>query len=135
MKLTKKRLIESLRILEVGGTVYKASKEARITVGYTYKLWNKYKQSGMIPEIGLKVGKPIKQINEREKKLIKEFYEKYRTCASRLVKRIELSCQIKIPVYTAHKIMIQFWLCALCFSHLQTFFSKSFFFIIYPTLI
>ena len=108
MKLTKKSLIESLRILEEGGTTYKASKEAKISLGYMYKLWNSYKKNKNIPEIGLKLGRPIKSIKSKEEQIVKEAYEKYRICASRLFGRIERDYKTQIPVYTKHKIMLKF---------------------------
>lgn len=60
MKLTKKGLVEALRILEKGGTTYKAAKKAKITIGYMYQLWKKYLARGEIPQIGLRVGRPTK---------------------------------------------------------------------------
>ena len=106
MKLTKKRLVDALRILEEGGTTYQASKQARISIGYMYKLWNRYKKNYEIPRLGLKVGKPIKQISRQEIEIVKSSYEKYRICASRLSKLINRKDNIHIPVYTVHKIML-----------------------------
>jgi putative transposase len=113
MKLSRKRLINSLAILENGGTVYKASKIARITVRYMYFLWNQYKQTGKIPVLGIGVGRPIKQDNFEQEKLIKESYEKYKICASRLHKRIKIDYKTAIPVYTIHKTMLKLGLAKL----------------------
>ncbi len=66
-----------------------------------------FKRTGEIPTKGLKAGKPVKKISSREKEIVNQSYEKYRICASRLVKIIERDCNIHIPVYTIHKIMLE----------------------------
>ena len=106
MKLTKKRLVDSLRALEEGKTVYQAKKIAGITVRYMYILWNEYKKTGEIPVKCLRAGKPVKPINPEHESIVKEAYEKYRICASRLTTVIERNYNAKIPVYTIHKIML-----------------------------
>lgn len=40
MKLTKKNLIELLRILEEGGTAYQAKKETGVSISRVYQIWN-----------------------------------------------------------------------------------------------
>jgi len=107
MKLTKKRLIDSLRALEEGKTVYQARKIAGITVRYMYNIWGEYKKTGEIPVKGLKAGKPVKPIKAEQEKIVEEVYAKYRICASRLVKRIKRDYNLHIPVYTIHKIMLE----------------------------
>lgn len=106
MKITQKSLIEALRVLEEGGTVYKASKILGISVGRTYQIWNKYKRTGEIPKIGKSSGRPKRKISRREKEIVKESYKKYRICASRLCKFIEKDYKIHIPVYTIHNILL-----------------------------
>ncbi|MBI2452181.1 transposase [Candidatus Pacearchaeota archaeon] len=54
----------------------------------------------------MKAGKPVKLINPKEESMVKETYEKYRICASRLAKKIERDYNVHIPVYTIHKIML-----------------------------
>ncbi len=106
MKLTKKRLVDSLRALEEGKTVYQARKIAGIIARYMYILWKEYKKTGHIPDIGLKAGKPIKSVDKRGDKIVKEVYGKYRICASRLSRFIERDYNVHIPIYTIHKIML-----------------------------
>lgn len=107
MKLSRKRLVDSLAILNGGGTAYKASKIARVTVRYMYYLWNQYNRTGKVPVLGERLGRPKKEENLEQEKLIKEAYEKYKICASRLHKRIEIDYKISIPVYTIHKTMLK----------------------------
>ena len=106
MKLTKKRLVDSLRALEEGKTVYQARKISGITVRYMYKIWNEYKKTGEIPIKGLKTGKPVKPVSSAKEKLVKEAYEKYRVCASRLCRFIERDYNTHFSVYMIHKTML-----------------------------
>ncbi len=106
MKLTKKELIELLRILEEGGTVYQAKKKTGISVGRVYQIWNEYKRTRNIPELGKKAGRPKRPILKREEKIVKQAYSKYRICASRLKKFIEKDFSLSIPHYHIHKIML-----------------------------
>ena len=106
MKFTKKDLIEALKILEDGGSKYKASKILGISVERTYQIWKQYLKTGEIPKIGKNIGRPKKEIPKKYKSVIKEAYEKYNICASRLYKLIEKDYKIKIPVYTIHKVML-----------------------------
>ena len=108
MKLTRNKLLELIRGLNNGWTVYKASKIARISVGYTYRLWNQYKQTGELPEIGKCLGRPIKEIPADEERIVKEAYKRYRVCASRLHFLIEKDYKIRIPVYSIHRILLKF---------------------------
>lgn len=107
MKLTKKSLTELLKNLESGWTTYKASKKVGISVGYAYKLWNYYKTTGKIPELGKRLGKPQRPILPEEERMVRDCYERYRVCASRLKKFIEKEFSISIPHYHIHKIMLK----------------------------
>ncbi len=52
MKLTRKKLIELLRVMEEGGTVYCAKKKTGVSVERVYQIWNEYKRTEKIPELG-----------------------------------------------------------------------------------
>jgi len=107
MKFTKKTLIETLKDMEDGKGAYQARKHAGISVGRVYQIWNKYKKTGKIPEIGKKAGRPKKPIKRIEIKIVKKSYERYRICASRLINFIEKDYNVRIPVYTVHKILLK----------------------------
>lgn len=106
MKLTRKGLIEALKVLETGGTVYQASKKAGISVGYMYKLWNKYLLTKEIPFPKNNVGKPKRKITKKEVQVVRRAYSKYRICASRLTNFIKKDYNMHIPHYTVHKILL-----------------------------
>ena len=72
-----------------------------------YKLCTQYKKTGKIPEMGRRLGRPIKGILINEERIIKEAYEKYRVCASRLCKLVEKDYKVHIPLYTIHKILLK----------------------------
>jgi len=106
MKLTKAKLIETLRRLADGKTVYQARKVASISVRRVYQVKEAFDKTGEIPEIGRDNGRPRKAFEEWEIKTVKKAYEKYRICASRLNLIIQRDYKISIPVYTIHKILL-----------------------------
>lgn len=108
MKITQKDLIEALRILEEGGTTYKASRILGVSVARVYQIWNEYRRTGEIPKIGKSSGRPKRKISQNEKKIVKKSYKHYRICASRLCKFIEKDYNIHISSYTIHNILLEF---------------------------
>ena len=89
MKLSKSKVIETLKKLNEGKTVYQARKVAKISVRRVYQLKEAYDKSGKIPEIGIRNGRPSRAFENWEIETIKEAYEKYRVCADALEKLIE----------------------------------------------
>lgn len=106
MKLSKKDLLELLRMMEEGSTAYKVKKKFDISVERVYQIWREYKQTGNIPELRKTIGRPKKLISEAQITIVKQAYERYRVCASRLVKWIERDYKILISVYTIHNILL-----------------------------
>ncbi len=107
MKLTKTKLIETIRRKNDGWTTYQARKIARISIRRVNQVYGQYLKTGEIPKIGLKNGRPKKPILDWEIKLVKEAYMKYRVSASTLEKLIERDYGKHIPHNKVHKIMIQ----------------------------
>jgi len=89
MKLTKNKLIETLRRKNEGWTTYQARKIAKVSIRRVNQVWGQYLFTGKIPEIGKNNGRPKKPIEEWEIKMVKEAYEKYRVSASTLMRLIE----------------------------------------------
>ena len=52
MKLTRRKLIETIRRKNEGYTTYQARKIAGISIRRVNHVWKEYKESGKIPEIG-----------------------------------------------------------------------------------
>jgi len=107
MKLTKTKLLETLRRKNEGWTTYQARKIARISIRRVNQVWNEYQETGKIPEIGKKNGRPPKPIDDWEVKVVKEAYAKYRVSASTLEKCIERDYGNHIGHNRVHKIMLQ----------------------------
>ena len=61
MKLTRSKLIETLRKLNEGKTVYQARKVAKISVRRVYQVKEAFDATGKIPEIGKRVGRPRRE--------------------------------------------------------------------------
>lgn len=106
MKFTKKSLIETLRILEQGGTAYRACKEAGVTVRRVNQIWKIYRETGKIPELGKNIGRPLRPIKKEEEKIIRESYAEYKACASELRKLIKRDINLDVPHYHIHKILL-----------------------------
>lgn len=106
MKLTKSKLLETIRRKNNGWTTYQARKVAGISIRRVNQVWKSYLQSGTLPDIGKKVGRPKKEVKEEEINMIKTAYTKYRVSASTLEKVIERDYQTHIPHNKIHRIMI-----------------------------
>ena len=106
MKLTKSKLLETIRRKNDGWTTYQARKIARISIRRVNQVYGEYIQTGKIPEIGKKVGRPPKPITDEEIRIVKEAYAKYRVCASTLRRVIDRDYEIRINHNRIHKIMI-----------------------------
>jgi len=64
MKLTKHKLIETIRKKNQGWMTYQVRKIARISIRITNQVWKEYNETGQIPEIGKNNGRPPKIIEE-----------------------------------------------------------------------
>ncbi|MFQ5788302.1 MAG: hypothetical protein ACE5H1_10020 [Thermodesulfobacteriota bacterium] len=110
MKLNKSKLLETLKRLNNDATAYQARKVANISVRRIYQIKQIYKETGEIPEIGKKVGRPIKMIEQWEIDIVKESYEKYRVSADTLERIIDRDYKKHIGHNRIHKILIDFGL-------------------------
>lgn len=106
MKLNKSKLLETLRRLNEGKTAYQARKVAGISVRRVYQIKEIYEETGEIPEIGKKVGRPIKMIEQWEIDIVKEAYEKYRVSADTLERVIDRDYKKHIGHNRIHRILI-----------------------------
>ena len=106
MKLTKNKLIETLRRKNEGWTTYQARKIARVSIRRVNQVWKQYTLTGEIPEIGKKNGRPKKPVEQWEIDVVKQAYEKYRVSASTLMKLIERDHNKHINHNRIHSIML-----------------------------
>ena len=107
MKLTKTKLLETIRRKNDGWTTYQVRKIAHISIRRVNQVYGEYLQTGKIPEIGKKVGRPPRPITDGEIKIVKEAYSKYRVCASTLRRVIDRDHHIRINHNRIHRIMIE----------------------------
>ena len=96
MKLTRNKLLETLRRKNDGWTTYQARKIAGISIRRVNQVYVEYTLTGEIPQIGKKVGRPSKPITDEEIKIVKESYGKYRVSASTLRRVIDRDYNIRI---------------------------------------
>ena len=107
MKLTKWKLVETLRKKNRGWTTYQARKIARVSIRRVNQVWKEYNETGKIPEIGKKNGRPAIQLQEWEIGMVKKAYAKYRVSAATLEKIIERDCHNHMGHNRIHKIMLK----------------------------
>ena len=77
MKLTKGKLIETIRRKNQGWTTYQARKIAGISIRRVNQVYKQYLLTEQIPEIGKKNGRPARPIEDCEIQMVKEAFEKY----------------------------------------------------------
>lgn len=107
MKLTRRKLLETIQALNNGSTAYQARKIAGISVRRVYQVWNEYLENETLPEIGRAMGRPNRPITLQEEKMVSQAYKTYRVSASTLEKIIKRDYDIHIPHNHIHKIMIK----------------------------
>src|SRR3989338_1067580 len=84
MKLTRGKLMETIRRKNEGWTTYQARKIAHVSIRRVNQVWGEYLETGCIPDIGRQNGRPPRLINEEEIRAVREAYVTYRVCASTL---------------------------------------------------
>jgi transposase InsO family protein len=107
MKLTKTKILETIRHKNDGWTTYQVRKIAGISIRRVNQVWVEYLKTGEIPEIGKRNGRPKRPILQREVNAVKEAYSKYRVSASTLEKLIKRDYELHIPHNHIHKVMIK----------------------------
>src|SRR3989338_9864148 len=106
MKLTKGKLLETIRRKNEGWTTYQTRKVAGVSVRRVNQVWNQYQQTGILPELGKKIGRPRRPILEEEITMIIEAFERYKVSASTLEKLIKRDIGMHIPHNQIHRIMV-----------------------------
>jgi putative transposase len=106
MKLTRNKLLETLRVKNDGGTTYQARKIAHISIRRVNQIYGVYLISGRIPELGKKLGRPPKSFEEWEIKIVRETWEKYRVSADTLQRIIKRDFDKNIGHNRIHKILL-----------------------------
>ena len=107
MKLTKPKLVETLRALNDGASKCQARKIAGITKQRVYQVWNTYTETGEMPVIGKKMGRPKRPITDEERHLVRESYEHYRLSADALERLIYRDTGKHIPHNHIHNILLE----------------------------
>ena len=107
MKLTRPKLLETLRVLNEGSSKYQARKIAGITKQRVYQVWNIYQLTGEPPVIGKRTGRPPRPILDSERELVREAYARYRVSADMLERLIERDYDVHLPHNHIHRILVE----------------------------
>jgi putative transposase len=106
MKLTRSKLLETLKAKNNGWTTYQARKIAHISIRRVNQIYGAYLASGIIPDIGKKNGRPPKPFEEWEINLVKKTWEKYRVSADTLQRIIKRDFDKNIGHNRIHRILL-----------------------------
>ena len=106
MKLTKGKLIETIRRKNQGWTTYQARKIANISIRRVNQVYKQYLLTEQIPEIGKANGRPARPIEDWEIKTVKEAFAKYSVSASVLMRLIERDYGKHINHNRIHRVML-----------------------------
>ena len=106
MKLTRGKLLETLRRKNQGWTTYQARKIAGVSIRRVNQVNHQYQISGKIPEIGPNNGRPKRAIEDWEIRMIKEAFEKYSVSATALMKLIERDYKLHINHNRIHVVLV-----------------------------
>ena len=107
MKLTKGKLMETIRRKNEGWTTYQARKIAGISIRRVNQVYTQYLQTGEMPVIGRGTGRPRKEVTSEEKSAIKSAYEMYRVSASTLRKLILRDSGFDVNHNRIHRVLIE----------------------------
>jgi putative transposase len=106
MKLTRTKLIETIRRKNEGWTTYQARKIARVGIRRVNQVWRAYLETGGIP-VPARLGRPCRPLQDQERNIVKETYTKYRVSASMLERLIERDHGKHIGHNRIHKILLE----------------------------
>ena len=106
MKLTRPKLIETIRRKNEGWTTYQARKIAGISIRRVNQVWNEYQLTNEVPDIGKRNGRPSKPVEEWEIDMVRQTYQKYRVSADTLERLILRDFQEHIGHNRIHKILL-----------------------------
>jgi putative transposase len=106
MKLTKGKLMETIRRKNEGWTTYQVRKIAGISIRRVNQVYSAYLETGEIPEMGKKNGRPSKPIEDWEIGLVRVAWVKYRVSADTLERLILRDYGKHIGHNRVHKIML-----------------------------
>jgi transposase InsO family protein len=107
MKLTKGKLLETIRLKNEGATTWQARKVARISIRRVNQVWQEYLASGVLPERGKQVGRPSIPVRPEDVDVVGRAYRLYRVSAATLERLIERDFHLHIPHNRIHTILVQ----------------------------
>jgi putative transposase len=107
MKLSRGKLLETLRAKNNGATSWQARKIAGVSTRRVNQVWQEYLRTGGLPPARVCNGRPARLIADHERTLVRMAYEQYRVSASTLERLIERDYGIHIGHNRVHKILIE----------------------------
>ena len=106
MKLTRGKLMETIRRKNEGWTTYQVRKIAGVSIRRVNQVYSAFLKSGEVPDIGKRNGRPPKPVEEWEVSLVRVAWVKYRVSADTLERLIERDYGKHIGHNRIHRIML-----------------------------
>lgn len=106
MKLTRGKLLETIRRKNEGWTTYQTRKISGVSVRRVNQVMREYEQSGEAPDIGRRVGRPPKPLSEWNVVLVHETWIQYRVSATTLSRLILRDYDVLLGHNRIHQILL-----------------------------
>jgi putative transposase len=106
MKLTRGKLLETIRRKNEGWTTYQTRKIGGVSVRRVNQVMRAYERLGEAPVIGRRNGRPPKPLTEEELILVHEAWLRYRVSATTLTKLIERDYSVQIGHNRVHRLLM-----------------------------
>ncbi len=107
MKLTRRRIRWLIKRKKEGMSSKSIARALKISKRRVNQVWRMYMDSGEIPVIGENIGRPKREITERERRIVLEAKKKYKLGARRLEPIIERDYGMHIPHNRIHRILLE----------------------------
>ena len=106
MKLNHRKIMLILKLKNEDVSTYQIRKKVGVTMQRINQIWKQYLNTGEIPTVGARLGRPKKPHPNEWDKFVMEAYQKYRFSASLLEPIILRDYGVHIPHNKIHEIMI-----------------------------
>jgi len=93
--------------MKQGMTPYQISKLMAVSISRVYQIWRKYNETGAMPAVGLRSGRPKKELSFNQIGIILKTYNEQKVSASILEALIEKKYKIHINHNKIHQILLE----------------------------
>jgi putative transposase len=107
MKLNPRKIAFIVRKRGQEMSTYQISRSINISERRVNQILNEYRKTGVLPEVGKKVGRPRKELSVQEKQAIISSFENYKLSASQLEHFIDKKYNLHINHNKIHQVLLE----------------------------